>query len=240
VQGVPAQVGAAPATFNLNNNMTQILDSIQIETAPNPTAAVIFIHGLGDSGHGWSEIARAFAQLGAIRFVFPHANNMPVTMNNGMSMPSWYDIDLTQREREDESGLRASQAQIEALIEREKARGIPAHRIVIGGFSQGCVMALQTGLRHPEKLAGLMCLSGYLPLADKVADERHAAGAGMPIFMAHGRSDKVILATWGAQSRDKLVALGYQVEWHDYPMEHSSCMDEYRDMALWLKKILST
>ncbi len=221
--------------------MTEILDSIQIDTAPNPTAAVIFLHGLGDSGHGWSDIARLplFAGLGAIRFVFPHANDMPVTMNNGMRMPSWYDIDLTQRHREDETGLRASQALVEALIEREKARGIPASRIVLAGFSQGCVMTLQTGLRHPEKLAGLMCLSGYLPLAAKLAAERNAAATDLPIFMAHGRFDQVLPMAWGAQSRDALIALGYQVEWHEYPMEHSSSPEEYRDMALWLRKVLA-
>ena len=221
--------------------MTQILDSIQIETAPNPTAAVIFIHGLGDSGHGWSEIARmpVFSELGAIRFVFPHANNMPVTMNNGMSMPSWYDIDLTQRQREDATGLRASQALIEALIEREKARGIPANRIVLAGFSQGCVMTLQTGLRHPERLAGLICLSGYLPLATQVAAERNAETTDMPIFMAHGRFDQVLPVAWGAQSRDALTSLGYSVEWHEYPMEHSSSPEEFADMARWLTKVLS-
>lgn len=221
--------------------MTQILDSVQIETSPNPTSAVIFMHGLGDSGQGWSEIARAapFSALDSVRFVFPHANFMPVTMNNGMKMRSWYDIDLTQRAREDEAGLRASQALIEALIAREKARGIPAERIVLAGFSQGCVMTLQTGLRHPEKLAGLMCLSGYLPLADKLAAERNAASTSMPIFMAHGRYDQVIPVIWGQQSRDKLAALGYQVEWHEYMMEHSSCPEEFQDMAAWLRKVLA-
>lgn len=220
--------------------MTQILDSIELQTSPDPTAAIIFLHGLGDSGHGWSEIARmpAFAGLDGVRFVFPHANHMPVTMNNGMKMPSWYDIDLTQRQREDEAGLRASQALIEALIAREKARGIAASRIVLAGFSQGCVMTLQTGLRHPEKLAGLICLSGYLPLADQVAAERNPDSNDMPIFMAHGRFDPVIPVSWGQQSRDKLASLGYQVEWHEYPMEHSSCPEELNDMVVWLKKVL--
>lgn len=221
--------------------MTQILDSIQHETSPNPTAAIIFLHGLGDSGHGWSEITRLpqFAGLSGVRFVFPHAKHMPVTMNNGMEMPSWYDIDLTQRHREDAAGLRASQAQIEALIAREKARGIPTSRIVLAGFSQGCVMTLQTGLRHPEQLAGLICLSGYLPLAEQVAGERNPASNGVPIFMAHGRFDQVIPVSWGQQSRDKLAALGYQVEWHEYPMEHSSCPEEFQDMVAWLKKVLA-
>ena len=220
--------------------MTQILDSIQIETSPNPTAAIIFLHGLGDSGHGWSEIARmpAFAGMKGVRFVFPHANDMPVTMNNGMKMPSWYDIDLTQRQREDEAGLRASQALIEALIAREKARGIAANRIVLAGFSQGCVMTLQTGLRHPEKLAGLICLSGYLPLAGQVAAERNLESKDMPIFMAHGRFDQVIPVAWGQQTRDALTALGYPVEWHEYSMEHSSCPEELNDMVVWLKKVL--
>ena len=221
--------------------MSDILDSIQIDSAPNPTASIIFIHGLGDSGHGWSEIARlpVFDGLGPISFVFPHARNMPVTMNNGMSMPSWYDIDLTQREREDEAGLRASQAQIEALIAREKARGIPASRIVLAGFSQGCVMTLQTGLRHAERLAGLICLSGYLPLASKVGEQRNTATTDMPIFMAHGRFDQVLPIAWAMQSRDKLAALGYQIEWHEYPMEHSSSPEEFRDMAIWLRKVLA-
>lgn len=220
--------------------MTQILDSIQIETSPNPTSAIIFIHGLGDSGQGWSDIARLpmFAKLPSVRFVFPHANFMPVTMNNGMEMRSWYDIDLTQRHREDETGLRASQELIEALIDREKSRGIPASRIVLAGFSQGCVMTLQTGLRHPEQLAGLICLSGYLPLAEKLAAERSPASASVPIFMAHGRFDQVIPVSWGQQTRDKLVALGYQVEWHEYMMEHSSCPEEFQDMIAWLKKAL--
>jgi phospholipase/carboxylesterase len=154
-------------------------------------------------------------------------------------MPSWYDIDLTQREREDEAGLRASQAQIEALIAREKARGIPASRIVLAGFSQGCVMTLQTGLRHAERLAGLICLSGYLPLAAKVGEQRNTATTDMPIFMAHGRFDQVLPIAWGMQSRDKLAALGYQVEWHEYPMEHSSSPEEFRDMAIWLRKVLA-
>jgi phospholipase/carboxylesterase len=219
--------------------MTQILDSVQIETAPNPTAAVIFLHGLGDTGHGWSELARMpqFAGLGAIRYVFPHANHMPVTWNNGMVMPAWFDIDA-KRERQDEAGLRASQLLVEALIAREKARGIPASRIVLAGFSQGCAMTLQTGLRYPEKLAGLMCLSGYLPLADKVAAERNVAATDTPVFMAHGTYDPVLPIAMGTHSRDALSALGYQVDWHEYPMEHSSSPEELRDVAVWLRKVL--
>src|SRR5690606_4572304 len=153
-------------------------------------------------------------------FVFPHAPTMPVTINGGYVMRAWYDIlGPNAPQREDEAGLRASQAAVERLIAREKARGIPAHRIVLAGFSQGCAMTLQTGLRHPEKLAGLLCLSGYLPLHTTVASERHAANQDTPIFMAHGTGDPVIPIARAEQSRDMLTSLGYQVEWHAYPME---------------------
>ena len=220
--------------------MTKILDSIQYDSGPNPTASIIFIHGLGDSGHGWSDFARypIFDGIGPISFVFPHANNMPVTLNNGMMMPSWYDIDLTQREREDEAGLRASQAQIEALIAREKARGIPAGRIILAGFSQGCAMALQTGLRHPETLAGLMCLSGYVPLSASVPTERSKESLATPIFMVHGIHDGVIPIARASQSRDLLRSMGYQVEWHEYTMQHSLCQEEVDHISAWLKKVL--
>jgi phospholipase/carboxylesterase len=194
--------------------MTELLDNIEIETAPNPGAAVIWMHGLGADGNDFVPLVRELdlSGLPGIRFVFPHANAIPVTVNNGYVMRAWYDIvgaDLTRRE--DEAGLRASQAQIEALIEREKARGIPAARIILAGFSQGCAMALQTGLRHPEKLAGLMCLSGYVPLAASVAHERSEASIDTPIFMVHGRQDGVIPLARAEQSRDLLKAIGYDV-----------------------------
>ena len=140
---------------------------------------------------------------------------------------------------EDEGGLRASQAQIEALIAREKARGIPASRIILAGFSQGCAMTLQTGLRHPEKLAGLMCLSGYLPLADKTAAERTPASLDTPIFMAHGTADPVVQIARAQQSRDLLTGLGYKIEWHDYYMQHSLCQEEIDDIGAWLKEVLA-
>jgi phospholipase/carboxylesterase len=175
--------------------------------------------------------------------VFPCAPIMPVTINNGYPMPAWYDIlgsdinDLTKRE--DEQGLRTSQAAIEALLAREKARGIPAHRIVLAGFSQGCAMALLTGLRHAESLAGIVALSGYLPLATTTAAERHAANAKTPIFMGHGLQDNVVHINRATASRDALQALGYTVNWHAYPMAHSVCMEEIVDLNQWLSSVLA-
>jgi phospholipase/carboxylesterase len=219
-----------------------LLEHIQIETGPNPTAAIIWMHGLGADGNDFVPLVQEldYTGLPAIRFVFPHAETMPVTINGGYVMRAWYDItgaELTRRE--DENGLRASQAKIEALIAREKERGIPASKIILAGFSQGCAMTLQTGLRHPEKLAGMLCLSGYLPLADKVAAERTQESLQVPIFMAHGRQDPVVPFIRAEQSRDVLKSLGYQVEWHEYAMQHSLCIDEVRDVNAWLRKVLA-
>jgi phospholipase/carboxylesterase len=222
--------------------MTHLLDSIVIDTAPNPECSVIWMHGLGDSGEGWAPIVNELDLHGlpGIRFIFPHANTMPVTINGGYVMRSWYDIIHTDLGRqEDEKGLRESQILVDALIEREIARGVPAHRIVLGGFSQGCAMTLMAGLRFPQKLAGLMCLSGYLPLADKAAAERHAANQDTPIFMVHGTMDPVIPIGRATASRDLLKQLGYHIEWHDYPMQHSVCADEVQHISAWLKKALA-
>jgi phospholipase/carboxylesterase len=172
--------------------------------------------------------------------VFPHANTMPVTINGGYVMRSWYDIvatDLTRRE--DEGGLRASQLQVEALIAREKARGIPASRIILAGFSQGCAMTLQTGLRHPEKLAGMLCLSGYLPLSSVAGAERSEASLATPIFMAHGVQDPVVPFARAEESRKVVEALGYQVEWHAYPMQHTLCLEEVQDISTWIRKVVA-
>jgi phospholipase/carboxylesterase len=217
------------------------LDTIQVDTGPNPTVSVIWLHGLGASGDDFVPIVRELdlAGLPAIRFVFPHAPSMPVTVNNGYVMRAWYDIvgvDLAHRE--DEKGLRASQAMVEQLIAQEKARGVPAGRIILAGFSQGCAMAIQTGLRHPEKLAGLLCLSGYVPLHTTIAAERHPANQNTPIFLAHGRGDQVIPITRAEQSRDLLRALGYDVEWHEYTMPHSVCQEEVEDIGGWLRRVL--
>ena len=237
MQGIPAQIRTAT-----NYDMTQLLENIEIETAPNPTVAIIWMHGLGADGNDFVPLVRELDLTGlpGIRFVFPHANTMPVTINNGYVMRAWYDImgtDLVRRE--DEAGLRASQAQVEALIAREKARGIPANRIILAGFSQGCAMALQTGLRHPETLAGLMCLSGYVPLSATVPTERSKESLATPVFMVHGQQDGVIPIARAVQSRDLLKSMGYQIEWHDYPMQHSLCQEEIEDIAAWLKKVIA-
>ena len=214
-----------------------LLETIDNETGPNPLAAVIVLHGLGADGNDFVPVARELdlAAAGAVRFVFPHAPVIPVTINGGYSMRAWYDIlaaDLAQRE--DETGLRKSLAQVEALIAREKSRGVPADRIVVAGFSQGCAMALLTGLRHAERLGGVVGLSGYLPLAATTAAERHAANASTPIFLAHGRTDPVVPIARAIASRDVLTALGYPVEWHEYPMGHTLCMEEIADLNRWL------
>lgn len=217
------------------------LDTIEKETGPNPTAAVIWLHGLGADGGDFVPIVPELdlTGCGPIRFVFPHAPTMPVTINNGYVMRAWYDIiGIDLGRREDEAGLRKSQALVEALIAKEKARGIPASRIVLAGFSQGCAMTLQTGLRHAEKLAGLLCLSGYLPIHASVEAERHSANHETPIFLAHGRSDPVVPVRLAEMSRDHLLSLGYQVEWHEYAMPHSVCPEEVADISRWLQRVL--
>jgi phospholipase/carboxylesterase len=222
--------------------MTELLENIEVDTAPNPEIAIIWLHGLGADGNDFVPIVRELdlAGLPAIRFVFPHAKTMPVTINGGYVMRSWYDIlgtELTRRE--DEGGLRASQLAVEALIEREKSRGIPASRIILAGFSQGCAMTLQTGLRHPEKLAGMMCLSGYLPLAGLVGAERSEASLSTPIFMAHGVQDPVVPFARAEESRKVLESLGYGLEWHTYPMQHTLCLEELQDIAKWIRKVVA-
>ena len=222
--------------------MNELLENIEIETAPNPQVAVIWMHGLGADGNDFVPMVKELdlAGLPAIRFIFPHARQIPVTVNNGYVMRAWYDIVGTDiARREDETGLRSSQVEVEALIAREKSRGIPAERIILAGFSQGCAMTLQTGLRHDEKLAGLLCLSGYVPLADKLSNERSDASLKTPVFLVHGTHDGVIPVARAHQSRDLLMALGYQVEWHEYPMQHSLCLEEVNDISAWLKKVLA-
>jgi len=218
-----------------------MLEYIEVETAPNPTVAVIWLHGLGADGNDFVPAVRELALDGCppIRFIFPHAETMPVTVNNGYVMRAWYDIfgaDLTRRE--DEAGLRKSQAAIEELIVAQNNAGIACERIVLAGFSQGCAMALQTGLRYPEKLAGLLCLSGYLPLANALAAERSQANQSTPIFMAHGTGDPVVPIRRASESRDVLQGLGYNVQWHEYPMPHSVYPEEIVDIGLWMNQVL--
>jgi phospholipase/carboxylesterase len=219
-----------------------LLESLEVETAPSPRAAVIWMHGLGADGYDFVDVPPVLRlpESLSVRFVFPHAPMQPVTINGGMVMRAWYDIrpDAGAR-REDEPGLRQSQRQVEALIAREKARGVPAARIVLAGFSQGGAMALQTGLRHPERLAGIMALSCYLPLADLVAAEASAANRDVPIFLAHGTHDPLIPLTRARRALESLTGLGYAVEWHEYPMPHSVCDAEIRDIGAWLARILA-
>ena len=214
------------------------LPTIEHETDAAPRAAVIVLHGLGADGNDFVPVAHELelSAVGPIRYVFPHAPTRPVTINGGYVMRAWYDI-LGQDSgplREDEAGLRESQSLVDELLAREKARGIPAARIVLAGFSQGCAMTLMTGLRHDERLAGLVGLSGYLPLAVKTAAERHEANRETPIFLAHGTSDPVIPIGRARQSRDALIALGHRVEWHEYAMPHSVCAAEIADLNRWL------
>jgi len=219
-----------------------LLENVEIATGDHPEAAVIWMHGLGADGNDFVPIVRELdlSECPAIRFIFPHAETMPVTINNGYVMRAWYDIlgmDLVRRE--DEIGLRKSQQQIEQLIAREIERGIPAERIILAGFSQGCAMTLQTGLRYQKKLAGLLCLSGYLPLADKLPAERSEANRDAPIFMAHGRVDTVVQIARAEASRDFLKSLGYAIEWKDYSMPHSVCEEEINDIGHIITRWLS-
>jgi len=217
------------------------LETIEAESGPHPSATIIILHGLGADGNDFVPIAQELdlAALGSVRFLFPHAPVMPVTINGGYRMRAWYDILGSEMQgREDEAGLRQSLASVEALLAREEERGIAPQRIVLAGFSQGCAMALLAGLRHGKRLAGIAGLSGYLPLAKTTAAERDAANHDTPIFLAHGTQDEIVLPQRGTASRDALQALGYPVEWHSYPMAHSVCMEEIADLNAWLLKVL--
>jgi phospholipase/carboxylesterase len=211
------------------------MDAIQIETGPNPDAAVIWLHGLGADGHDFEPIVPELELEKPVRFVFPHAPMRPVTINQGMRMRAWYDILQLGGGPEDERGLRASQKLTEELI---RAQGLPAKRIVLAGFSQGGAVVLLTALRYPERLAGVMALSTYLPLAATLAAERSDANRETPLFMAHGRHDDLIPMQRAHASRDHLQKLGYAVEWHDYPMPHSVCAPEIADISSFLARVL--
>lgn len=217
-----------------------MLETIEVETGARPDAAVIWMHGLGADGHDFEPVVpelRLPERL-RVRFVFPHAPIRPVTINAGMRMRAWYDIFQLGGGAEDEAGIRASQAEVQRLIERETQRGIRPGRIVLAGFSQGGAMALHTGLRHPEPLAGIIALSTWLPLAAQLPAERSAANVRTPIFMAHGTEDPMVPLALARASRAALERLGYAVEWHEYPMPHSVCGEEIADIAAFLVRIL--
>jgi phospholipase/carboxylesterase len=220
--------------------MTQALETIELETGAAPVAAVIWLHGLGADGHDFEPIVPELRLSASkpVRFVFPNAPQRPVTINMGMRMRAWYDILQLGGGVEDEAGIRASQGSLEGLIARETERGIARNKIVLAGFSQGGAIALHTGLRHPERLAGVMALSTYLPLSGTVEKERTARNSALPIFMAHGQYDNMIPLERAARSRDALQALGYAVEWREYPMPHSVCPEEIADIAAFLLRIL--
>lgn len=229
--------GMHPDTFSL--------DLLEFLTGPDaaaaPVASVIVLHGLGADGRDFVPVAQAMdlSAVGPVRFVLPSAPERPVTINGGYRMRAWYDLypppaDPDQPRPEDEAGLRGSQAIVQQLIHREVARGVPAHRVVLMGFSQGCAMSLLTGLRAPERLAGLVALSGYLPLPDTTAAEASEAHRGLPVFLAHGIDDDIVVLPRGEAARDALTALGCAVTWRTYPMAHEVCLEQIRDINAWL------
>ena len=215
------------------------LEAIEIETAPDPRASVIWMHGLGADGNDFAHLAAEIELPAAVRFIFPHAPMMPVSINAGYVMRAWYDISDAAIRREDEAGVRASQQSVESLLAREKSRGIGAARIVLAGFSQGGAIALHTGLRHGERLAGIMALSTYLPLADRLAKEASPANRDVPIFMAHGTADPMIALARAQASRDLLLGQGYALEWSEYRMQHAVCPQEIAAIGAWLRRVLA-
>jgi phospholipase/carboxylesterase len=217
--------------------MTAILPNITMDTGNNPKHSIIWLHGLGADGQDFVPIVEEIHLPVTVRYIFPHAPHRPVTINGGFVMRAWYDIvsdDIGARQ--DAEGVRVSQTQIEALIAQEVARGIKPDNIFLAGFSQGGVVALHTAIRQNVKLAGVLVLSAYLPLADKLASEATPISQQTPIFMAHGRNDPIVPCTMGMASRAALLASGYQVDWHDYPMEHTVSAQELRDIQFWLSR----
>ena len=214
------------------------MEAIEIQTGGKPVASIIWLHGLGADGHDFEPIVPELQLAKPLRFVFPHAPVRPVTINQGMRMRAWYDILQFGGGPEDEAGIRASQRLVEELIAKEKKKGLPAEKIVMAGFSQGGAIALQTALRHSERLAGVLALSTYLPLAASLPGERSPANQDIPIFMAHGRDDDIIPLRRAEESRKLLEAAGYPVEWHEYPMPHSVCAEEIADIAAFLARIV--
>lgn len=213
------------------------LETVEIAPLGAPELAVIWLHGLGADGHDFEPVVPELRLRRAVRFVFPHAPIRPVTINNGLSMRAWYDIVGFDSASEDAEGIRASAALVARLLDREVERGIAAERIVLAGFSQGGAIALQLGLREARRLAGVLALSTYLPLATTLAQEKSAANAALPIFMAHGEYDPVIPLAYADKSRKLLEREGYAVDWHVYPMPHSVCAPEIAGIAAWLEAL---
>ncbi|WP_353201781.1 dienelactone hydrolase family protein [Polynucleobacter sp.] len=218
-----------------------MLPCIELETSPNPTCSVIWLHGLGADGNDFVPIIPELHLPAnpAIRFIFPSAPSMPVTVNGGYVMPAWYDIiGRNLMDQEDADGIKRSAASIIELIEREVERGIDYRHIALAGFSQGCAMALYIGLRFPHQLAGIIALSGYLPLASSFNSEKHSANQSTPIFMAHGTDDPVVALDRAQASHSLLEKLGYQLDWNEYPMEHSVNHEELKDISRFFQEVL--
>ena len=211
------------------------MEAIEIQTGSKPAASILWLHGLGADGHDFEPIVPELKLAKPVRFVFPHAPVRPVTISQGMRMRAWYDILQFGGGPEDDAGIRASQRMMEQLI---KQQPVPVNRVVMAGFSQGGAIALQTALRYPERLAGVLALSAYLPQAASLQSERSPANQGTPIFMAHGRYDDIIPPRRAEESRKLLEAAGYPVEWHEYPMPHSVCAEEIADIAAFLARIV--
>jgi phospholipase/carboxylesterase len=218
-----------------------LLPAVEIETGAAPDAAVIFLHGLGDTGHGWSDVVPALRLPASlrVRFLFPHAPDLAVTINGGFEMPAWYDLyDAEFEQRADLAGTRASRTRIEHLVARERERGIAPRRIVLGGFSQGGAVALYTALRHSERLAGAAALSAYLIDANATEQEAACANRDLPVFMAHGTEDDVVRYAWGEASRDVLKAGGWPVEWHAFPIAHAAAIEEIEALGRFIARVL--
>jgi phospholipase/carboxylesterase len=214
-----------------------MLETVEQQTRAKPAWTILWLHGLGADGHDFAPIVPELVRPDwpGIRFVFPHAKVRPVTINGGVPMRAWYDISSQSIEqRADESGVRDSVAEVDALIGRERDRGVPASRVVLVGFSQGGAVALASGLRREAGVAGIASLSAYLPLAAQTAAEITPAGRATPVFLGHGSQDPVVSLSLGQRSRQALETLGVQVQWRAYPMGHSVCADEIRDLGDWL------
>lgn len=217
-------------------------EAVELNPSGDITSSVIWLHGLGADGHDFESIVPELGVLEThgVRFVFPHAPHIPVTLNGGMVMRAWYDIrdgDLVNRE--DSVGIRQSSQKVHALIKREIEDGRDPQRIVLAGFSQGGAVALHAGLRYEERLAGILALSTYLPLLEDLEFEAHPRNEGVPVFMAHGSEDPIIPLMRAERSKAALEARGYPVEWHNYTMQHSVCMQEVQHIAAWLRCVLA-
>ena len=224
----------------MNKTSDSVLPHITLDIGNAPQHSIIWLHGLGADGGDFVPVAEALNLPVAVRYIFPHAPQQPVTINGGYVMSAWYDIPVADiNAQQDAAGIRASQAEIEKLIVQENQRGVATKNIYLAGFSQGGAVVLQTGLRYAERLGGILALSTYLPLQETLASERSEAAQGVPIFMAHGRQDPIVSYSRGRASADQLVALGYALDWSEYSMQHSVCQEEVGDIEAWLTRHLS-